>query len=66
MNLYTFPAWSSAYPTNIPAQPLVSSLDLIFFPSLMAITAISPNVLSVEKSVFTIGLISSCVDQLNS
>ena len=44
-NLYTSLVWSSAYPTNIHVFPLSSNLDLIFFPSCMAITAISPNVL---------------------
>ena len=44
-NLYTSFVWSSAYPTNIHVFPLSSNLDLIFLPSCMAITAISPNVL---------------------
>ena len=45
-NLYTSFVWSSAYPTNIHVFPLSSNFDLIFLPSCMATTAISPMFLN--------------------
>ena len=43
MNLYTSPCMVISKPTNMFVFPLVSNLDLIFFPLCMATTAISPN-----------------------